>query len=263
MSDVQNAAPVQGQAAPAPASAGQAMQAQAPFYSYKGPDGKEEAFSSKEELDKAFKDSYFRTQDYTKKTQTLAEFRKQVEKEREGFAKQREDLERKAREYTDFDWLVKSRPDVYKQLQKLGSQPANPEVFYEQSKSYADEQSQAVKKELEELRQQMEEDRLQRQRVEIMNRMRTQYPDYPDDESVNATLEKLGSGNLEDVLEFIYHAHKGRSNPLEAEKRMAGAQKNKEGVKLMPSSGSAPDGKQSFRNLDEAADSYLKGISGG
>ncbi len=261
MSDVSSAVPDQGQAAAAPASAGQATSGWTPI-SYKGPDGKDVSFATREDFEKEMRDSHFRMQDYTRKTQTLAEFRKQVEKQQADFGKQKEDLERKAREYSDFDWLIKSRPDVYAQLQKLSKQPASPEAYYEKAQSYADEQTGTLKKELEELRQQMEEDRLQRQRIEMLTRLRGEYPDYPDDNTVNGTLEKLGSGNLEEVLRFIYFANKGQSNPLEAEKRIAEAQKDKKGVKLMPSGGSAPSEKKAFKNLDEAAAEGKKMLGG-
>lgn len=264
MSDVSKAVPVEGQTAAVPASAGQTSDVGGFDYSYEFPDGKEKVQAkSKEDLDKYFKEHYLRTQDYTRKTQTLAEFRKQVEKEREDMKKSREDLERKSRDFTDYDWMIKNRPDVYKQLQRLVSSPPSPDVAYERAQTYADEQTSTLKKELDEVRQQMEEDRLQRQRIELMGRLRGEYPDYPDDDSVNATLEELGSGDLEKVLRFIYFANKGKSNPLEVEKRMAEAHKKKEGVRLMPSSGSAPDGKKTHRNLDEAADEYLRGKSGG
>lgn len=260
MSDPSQAAPVQGQAAAAPVGSGQASPGWSPI-SYKGSDGKDVSFATRDDFEKEMRDSHFRMQDYTKKTQTLAEFRKQVEKEKSEFQKQREDLERKAREYTDFDWLIKNRPDVYKQLQSLSQKPASPDVFYEQSKSYADEQSQAVKKELEELRSQMEEDRLQRQRGELVGRLRGEYQDFPDDNTLNSMLEELGSGDLEKLLRFAYDAHRGR-NPQAVEKRLAEAQKDKRGLKLMPSSGSAPDTSKKFKNLDEAADEGLKMLGG-
>ena len=266
MSDLAGQAPVStGQATPAQdsASAGAEQANLGPFFSYKNQDGNEISFKSKEELEKEMRRSFMQDGDYRRKTQTLSEYKKQVEKEREEMKKAREDLERKSREFTDYDWMIKNRPDVYKQLQRLVNSPPSPDVAFERAQSYADEQTSTLKKELDEVRQQLEEDRLQRQRLELMGRLRTEYPDYPDDDSVNSTLEELGSGDLEKVLRFIYFANKGKSNPMEVEKRFAEAQKKKEGVKLMPSSGSAPDGKKTHRSLDEAADTHLRGRSGG
>jgi SMC interacting uncharacterized protein involved in chromosome segregation len=262
MSDVQQAAP-QGQAAPAPAGAGQAQGAQGSFYSYEFPDGKEKIEAkSKEDLDRYLKDHYLRQKDYTVKTQTLAQFRKQVEQEREEMKKQREDLERKAREYTDYDWLVKNRPDVYKQLQRMATQVPSPDVAVERAQQYADEKYGELQKKLEDFDQWRQEQELQRQRTELLTRLRGEIPDYPDDDVVNETLEELGSGDLEKVLRFIYHANKGKQNPMEAEKRIAEAQQKKKGVKLMPSQGSAVEPKKSFKNLDEAANEYIKGLGG-
>lgn len=260
MSDVQQATP-QGQVAPAPVSTGQA-QVSAPFYSFKGTDGKEESYQTKDDLDKAFKESFFRTKDYTQKTQTLSEFRKQVEKEREEFKKQREDLERKAREYSDFDWLIKNRPDVYRKLQTYASAPQSPDVAVERAQKYADGKVGELQKKLEDLESWRQEQLLQQQRSELMGKLRTEYPDYPDDNSVNEILEELGSGNLENVLRFIYHAHKGRQNPLQVERKLAEAQKRKAEGKLMPSAGSAVEPKKAFKNLDEAAEEAKRMLGG-
>jgi hypothetical protein len=261
VSDVEQAP--QGQAAQAPAGAGQAAGDQG-FYSFQFPDGKEKVEAkSKEDLDKYFREHYFRNKDYTTKTQTLAQFRKQVEQEREEMKKAKEDLERKAREYSDYDWMVKNRPDVYKQLQKFASAPPSPEVGFERAQSYVDEQSEALKKELEDIRAQLAEQELQRQRGELMGRLRTEFPDYPEDSVVDEMLEELGSGELEKVLRTLYFAHKGKQNPLQAEKRLAEAQKEKEGIKLMPSAGSAVEPKKKYKNLDEAANAYLGKPTGG
>ena len=262
MSDVQQAVPVDaGQAAAAPVSTGQAMGQE--FYRFEFPDGKEKIEAkSKEDLDKVFKDHYLRTQDYTRKTQTLAEFRKQVEKEREDMKKQREDLERKAREYTDYDWMVKNRPDVYKQLQKYASAPPSPDVAVERAQQYADEKYKALESKLTEFETWKQEQDLQRQRGELMTRLRGEYPDYPDDSSVDEILGELGSGDLEKVLRFVYHAHKGKQNPLEVERKLAGAQKGKADARLMPPSGSTVEPKKVYKNLDEAAEDAKKLLGG-
>lgn len=261
MSDAQQAAPVPGQAAEAPVGAGQATGQE--FYRYEFPDGKEKIEAkSKEDLDRVFKEHYLRTQDYTRKTQTLAEFRKQVEKEKADMAKQREDLERKAREYTDYDWMIKNRPDVYKQLQKYVSAPPSPDVAVERATKYADEKYGALEKEIEEMKKWREEQELQRQRSELVGRLRGEFPDYPDDSALDEILGELGSGDLEKVLRFAYHAHKGRQNPLEVERKLAEGQKQKAGAKLMPPSGSTVEPKKTYKSLDEAAEEYKKTLGG-
>lgn len=263
MSDLQQAVP-QGQTVPAPAGAGKATPGQGFEYSFQFPDGKEKVEArSKEDLDRYFKEHYLRTQDYTRKTQTLAEFRKQVEKEREEMKKQREDLERKAREYTDFDWLVKNRPDVYKQLQRYASVPPSPDVAVERAQQYADEKYKTLEGKLSEFEEWKKEQELQGQRTELLGRLRGEFPDYPDDSNVNEILEELGSGDLEKVLRFVYHAHKGRQNPLVVEKKLADAQRQKKDGRLMPASGSAVEPKKVYKNLEEAENDELQRISGG
>lgn len=95
-----------------------------------------------------------------------------------------------------------------------------------------------------------------------MTRLRGEYPDYPEDSAVDEILGELGSGDLEKVLRFVYHAHKGKQNPLEVERKLADARKNKTDGKLMPPSGSVAEPKKVYKNLDEAAEEAKKLLGG-
>jgi hypothetical protein len=55
----------------------------APYFEATSPDGKKETYATRGDLEKAWKDSYMRTSDYTRKTQEVA--RQRAEHERAGF----------------------------------------------------------------------------------------------------------------------------------------------------------------------------------
>jgi len=265
MSDEKTASPAPasggGQAAPAPAPTGQAPGA-GEFYGWTHPDGKREAFASKEDLDKAFKESYFRRQDYTTKTQSLADFRKAVEQEKTDLKKQREEMEGRLKKYETYEWMYNNRPDIRNKFEQIVSSTPSPDAALGEARSYADQQIAALREQMEQMQTDLKEQQLQRQKAELYARMGKELPDFRPD-VVDELFDVIGGGDLEALVRVLNHAAIGRDGPLQAEKRLAEAQKEKGNIKIMPSKGSTPASKTIPKTLEEAEQKALESLRGG
>jgi vacuolar-type H+-ATPase subunit I/STV1 len=250
MSDVQDATPVTEQGVAAPVTdAGQAA-----FYEFVKPDGSKESYSTKEELDKAYRDSFLRQSDYTRKTQTVAQMQKAIKDREAKLEKMQEELERKSKEFQDYDRLVSSRPDLYKYLQTQLTRPASPDVAYERAQKYSDEKYETLQKDLEEIKSQMLEQQLAKQRDGLYESLSKEYPDF-DRAKADEILEQLGSGDLATIVRVAHHAARGMASPAKVEEKLARAAKEKEAGKLLPSGGSPPSASPpKGKNLNELAE---------
>lgn len=250
MSDVQNAIPVVEQGVTAPAAdAGQAA-----YFEFVKPDGSKESYATREDLEKAYKESFLRQSDYTRKTQSLSQMQKAVKDREAKMEKMQEELERKSREFQDYDRLVSNRPDLYKYLQTQLNRPASPDVAYERAQKYSDEKYEALQKDLEEIKNQMLEQQLSKQRDGLYEQFSKEYPDF-DKAKADEILDQLGSGDLATIVRVAHHAARGMASPAKVEEKLLKAAKEKEAGRLIPSGGSppaptAPKGK----NLNEIAE---------
>lgn len=250
--------------APAPVSApaGQASsQASEPFYSYKGVKG-DEVYHTKEELDKAMRENFLRQSDYTRKTQEISNYRKQFEDERKKFSEEQKAFLQSRQKYDQWDQLLKTRPDVYQQLERLASGPPDPSAVFERSKGYADEKTQELVARLEAIEKEREEERTKRELDEIFSKKSTQYEDF-DKDGVMEMLELLKDGNTEPLVDVLHWARKGRMNPLETEKKITEKLQKKADAGLVPGRSAAPKGKPQYSSIDEAAQAALRAVGGG
>lgn len=249
-----------GPAGPAPVSTGPASAGE--FYGWTHPDGKREAFASKDELDKAFKESYFRRQDYTQKTQSLADFRKAVEQEKADLKKQREEMDGRLKKYETYEWMYNNRPDIRKQFEQIVTSTPSPDAALEGARGYTDEQITQLRQQVEQMQSELKEQQLQRQKTELYARMGKELPDFRPD-VVDELFDVVGGGDLEALVRILNHAAIGRDGPLQAEKRLAEAKKEKENIKIMPSKGSSLAPKTVPKNLREAEQTALESLRGG
>ena len=250
-----NIVPEQGveqQAQEIPAGAGEIGGSQEPFFGYTFPDGTQKNWASKEELEKAFRDSYFREKDYYGKTQSLAEMRKQYEKQSADIAKQKEEIDRTRKEYEDFQWMVKNRPDVYEYLQKQSRSPASPDVAYTRAQKYADEQLEELRKEIKDLKDAQLNRELESTRDSVYAAMEKQFPNF-DRQRVSDLLDEIGSGDLEKIVRVLYHADSGMRGAQSADRRVAETTAEKAAAQLTPSGGSGRAERAVPKDLDEAA----------
>jgi vacuolar-type H+-ATPase subunit I/STV1 len=252
MTDEQSA-PEQGQGAPqnAPATTEQSE----PFFSYKYADGKEEVYKSKEELSKAYRDSYLRQSDYTRKTQEVAQTKKQIEDERKAFADEQKQFSSVKSRYDEWDRLLKTRPDLYSQLERVATAPPDPSSVFDRSKGYVDEKYQTLESQVAELKAALDKDKTQKELDATFAKFKTKYEDF-DEGPIMERLEYLSTGETEPLIDLLYWATKGQMTPAkeaELEEKIAGNLQKKKTAGMVPTKGSGGSpSKKSFRNVDEA-----------
>jgi len=255
----EKSAPVTGQGAEAPVTG----QASEPFYTYKGVNG-DESYASREDLDKAMRESFLRQSDYTRKTQELAKYRKQFEDERKKFDEDQKAFHSTRGKYDEWDRLLKSRPDIYQALDRMAGSPPDANSLLGASKEYADERTQALAERIEAMERQYEEERTRREMDDIFTRMKGEYEDF-DQDAVLEMLETLKDGQTEPLVRALYLANKGRMNPLEAEKKVVEKLQKKQDAGLTPGKSVAPKGNELPDSIQGRAQAALRaiGASGG
>jgi len=257
MSDVTNTPVESGQGVSAPVEAGQAVQSE-PFYTYKGATG-EEVYKSREELDKAMRESFLRQSDYTRKTQEVAKYRKQFDEDRKKFDEDRKTFSQSRSKYDEWDKLLKSRPDIYSQLERLAGSPPDAGVAFDRSKEYADEKTRELAERIEAMEAQYNEEKNRREMDEVFGRMKEEYPDF-DQTSVLEMLETLKDGQTEPLIRALYLANKGRANPVEAEKKVVEKLQKKAEAGLVPGKSAAPKGDTLPNSIQERAQAALRAV---
>lgn len=252
--------PASGQDTQAPVT-GQAVTTNEPFYTYKGASG-EESYASREDLDKAMRENFLRQSDYTRKTQEVAKLRKQHEEERKRFEEEQKAFQQSRSRYDEWDRLLKSRPDVYRQLEQLAGAPPDPSVAYERSTQYADEKTRELAERIEAMEKQYEEEKSRREMDEIFGKLGKEYEDF-DQTAVLEMLETLKDGQTEPLIRALYLANKGRANPLDTEKKVVEKLQKKAEAKVTPGKSAASPNTALPKTLDERAQAAQRALSRG
>lgn len=237
---------------------GQAVAEQQPFFSYKHDDGEEFVFNSPDELNRHFREGLLRHKDYTKKTQELAEQRKQFEAERQQKQAEWQQFLEMKQKYDKYDQYLRQNPQLVQELRRRMAGTSGQGNIPPELRKELDELKQW--KEEREKRDQEMQNRSQRQAAqekahEILS---GQYSDY-DRKAVEEyiqQLEQTAPGDEERAyLELMHLAMRGRKAPAELEEQVAERlQKKKNSHSPMPSGSSTPKGgKRSFKTVEEAA----------
>ena len=179
-------------------------------------------WKSKEELAKYLREGTLRHRDYTKKTQSHSEERKAFEKQRMSYDEQMKDFMGLRTRYDGIDQFLRQRPDVYQRIvqEMRGTRPPQ----------QTNESESKVMKELEALKQQIEQKERERTneqyRNQVFEKMGSKYQDFNKDEIMELMSEVEGFQSLppenamESFAELLYHARKGRQNPAQIEDRI-------------------------------------------
>lgn len=245
-----------------PAGAGETVGGQAEFYGYTFPDGTKQAWKSRDELDKGFRDSYFREKDYYAKTRALADMRKELETRQSDMGKERENLARDKKEYEDFQWMIKNRPDVYEYLQTASRSPASPDVAYTKAQKHAEELSSKLETRLKELEERFLNQDLEKSRDSIYGELEKQFPDF-DRMKNSDLLDEIGSGDLSKIARILYFADKGMRGTQATGKRLADTAQEKAAAMLTPATGTGQAQRKVPTNLDMAEQLAQKEWAGG
>jgi vacuolar-type H+-ATPase subunit I/STV1 len=235
-----------------PSNAGQ------PFFSYKNAEGKEEVYNSKEDLEKAYKESYFRTKDYTQKTQNHAREVEKYKKEREAWEKERSDFQKMKEQYDGWDKALKSRPDIQQILTRAATTPMGPQSVYDRSTQYVDEKYGSLSKELEDLKAFKQQYETERERDSIYKEMQAIDPNF-DSTKVSSVLEELSTGELRPLIKILWDAVRGRESPAKVEAKIKKNLEGKAAAPLIPGSGK-PSAEVKYRTPREAHDAALASL---
>jgi hypothetical protein len=186
-------------------------------HSWKSDDGEEHVFKSRDELNRFIRDGTLRHKDYTKKTQEAAELRKQAETRQKELENQAAEIRRIEGQWKPVDEWLKSRPDVARYIQQNMRNPS-PDTMVEQNRGYVDEQTAALKKELEELKSWKDQQSQEVAFEKNLNSLKEQYPDL-DEDSIRSIYKEMDEAPESDserkLLEMFYWVAKGR-NPQQA-----------------------------------------------
>ena len=227
------------------------------FYEGALPNGEKLSFKTKEELDKALKDSYFMRSDYTKKTQTLSQQAKALEKERKDFEEQMKSFNSQKEYYDKIKSALDLRPDIGMKLRQLAQQPAGPDALYERSKQYVDQNANSIKKELEDLKKWKESQEMEGRKRSAVEKLKEKYGDF-DEKAVFDDLDAISSGDLTEILERLHLAIKGRSlTPAQVEQKLIEKMKRKQGADL-GSPGSPSSADKQYKSFEEARNEAMK-----
>jgi hypothetical protein len=244
----------QEQIAPQTDSQQTAPDSSEPFFSYKYADGKEEVYRSKDELAKAYRDSFLRQSDYTRKTQEVAQTKKQIEEERKQHEEEKKQFSKMKQQYDEWDRLLKTRPDLYSQLERVASAPPDPSSVFDRSKGYVDEKYQTLEQQFTEMKAQLEKDRTQKELNDIFTKFHSKYEDF-DEGPIMERLEFLANGETEPLIDALYWAAKGQMTPAQEakiEEKIAGNLQKKKSAGMVPTKGTGTPSKRSFRTPEEA-----------
>lgn len=174
-------------------------------------------FKDAKELSDSYMRNRFRRSDYTKKTQSLAEQRKEYERQQAALLEKETMLTRTSNQFNEYDSLLKTlTPEQFNKFvdQVKGvTKTQNPELKALQEKMSALENEKKEQARATALQKKKED---QRGRFESKGRyLKSQYEDY-NHEDIMKAYEELNNVSSEEaeqkVLEFLYYASKGRGS---------------------------------------------------
>ena len=241
----------QGGEPPAPQLGGQGAE---PFFALD--DGT--SFSTKEEMAKAWKESGMMRSDYTQKTQGLAEERKKFEHGMEDFRRRQKENDDKSGEFKQFDRFVREHPDVYEELKSRVSLGSTPQTFQKNLEKMIEEKYGTKLQEIEQWKQQQE---MERNLQDTFKNLKGKHEDLDEDELRNAMTELADQG-MEGLMETLYFAKKGRTDPIAMEQRAAQNILKKKSAGLTAGTGTLPPTRgNKYKTIDEAHSAAMEAIT--
>lgn len=227
------------------------------YYEYSYPDGKVDRYATKEDLTKAWRDSYLRQSDYTHKTQDLAKERDKHQKEIDDFKSQIKAFQEMKTKYDGYDTFLTNRPDVRQALERQYSQ-TSPDTVLDVSKKYTDDGKQELADRLEKLEGVFKGQEEERELSGVFDSMEQKYGENFDRAKVRESLEHLSNGDTLPLVEMLHYATLGRQNAVEFQERMAESAKEKKQAAMVPPGTPVPPAVQSFDGVDDARQQAMK-----
>lgn len=235
---------------------------EAPFHQYHFPGEKEPTtFKSKEDLDKFLRDSSMRHSDYTRKTQELSRQRKEFEEKSVGLDKTLGSYAR----YNEIDaWLKTEKGQKAMQMiEKEMTQPSN-QAQVEEFRSYADQRYSELEERLKSYEQAQAQREQEAMRDSILEKMGSKYDDLDKSvilDRIKSLSESPDDASMEDFMDLVYWAEKGRASTAQLEQRMTENQKKKQSIKPPMTTAGVKGGPPQFKTIEEAAE-YARQMEG-
>lgn len=229
-------------------------------FEYEWEDGRKDSFATMEDLKKAWREGHLRRDDYTKKTQELAEQRKAMEAERKQYAEMMANVQRMQSQWEPVDTFLKSRPDIRDYILQNMRYP-NHQAIAETAKNAVNQDVEELRKQLQELAEWKEQQAEAERRAAVYDHLSKQYEDF-DPEVVEQALtefNELPDGEeIRWLAERIYQAHKGREIPKKIEERVVQnlETKARKMPPVPPSQAARETPEETPRSLREAARIY-------
>ena len=207
---------------------------------------------------------------FTTKSQELASLRQALDTERQRFDLDRQEylsrdaaLEKKAKEYEQYDRLVKERPDVYKNLQKQLNDGPGPDVMQDRMEQMFEEK---YGPQINELSQYKLDQESTARRKEVFDALTQRYPDFDADATDNDLAEltaKLQDGDLGYLAERLHLSRSGLITTEDPPVDDTAASEDADETTELMSPGSAPVTVNAAPgSLDEAYDTALREYAG-
>lgn len=222
-----------------------------PFFQMDFGRGDVRSFKTKEELMEAMRDLHggsLRREDYTRKTQELAEQRKQFEKERESIKK-----------YNDF---LKNNPHVRNKLDQYLKQGTTGDVAVDKARAYADEVKSEIQKEMEELKSWKSQREREERQQKAIQALKQKYQNFSED-NVRKLMSSFDANDPVAIMELFHHAFQGQNMGPTQQARMAQAQQQKQQARMVPGGGAPSPSAGDASSIDEAYERAMREIQSG
>ena len=215
----------------------------------------ESVFKTREDLDKAFKDSVMMRKDYTQKTQSLSQQWQQLDQRKQELADLQRKQEAEIAEYKLYRDTFNNRPDIKQKLSEYVKQVPSPDVAVERAQGYTDDQLKAYEERIAKLEGDAQEREYQTQLDGIFNDLSGDFPDL-DQDAVRKTLQGLGQEEnlLPTLARLAAQANKFESAPQAVEAAKVKLTQRGEADLVPPSSREAPAEPDAPVSIEEAAE---------
>jgi hypothetical protein len=251
----------QGQAADSPVADGQAGTEPEPFWSVTVPGEKGDEvlrFATEDDIAKAFRESYMRRSDYSKKTAETSELRKAADSDKQLYAqmladlnKRKAELEEKEKKYTGYEKQLQMNPALRRELEKLKGQPHSGEDIQEMIEQIVESKYGST---IEEINNWKRENQLTEEKKKAYEACRQEFEDF-DPNAVDSYYQELANGDINSLVKALYYAQKGKSiDPVKMQQQLVDNIQKKQDAKLPSTEGSQASGtkKKVPGSIDEA-----------
>ena len=227
------------------------------FHEYTGDDGTVTKFKDGDELNKYIKDNAWTSRDYTQKSQrNAAEHKQRMTALEAEYKKRNDDLTSRNQRYDTWDQMLKTRPNIAKQLERMAGQPASANEIAQRGQSYTDQRYQELADRLDARDAQDREAALNTEREGIYDRLGQKYPGF-DKEKVSAAVAQLDGDNLEPLIEMIWKA--SSYDPVGMQENIEADMQAKQGARMMRSGGApSPNRKSAPKDLKSAREQAMR-----